>query len=627
MIAAAFLALALTTGAVRVEPPAVTLGEKGGAVLRIDVDEGAGEARIPATVQLSTNVGEVTKVESLGGGHFRARFRPPDAHAPGVALLLVEVRRGKTVTREWVSLPLLARADLKVLTKPRATVKVDVGSLHFGPKVANRRGRVTVPVRVPPGVSAAIVHSQDRAGNASEKPIPLELEAYPQVRALTSRDTASWADATPLEVEAFAVSSGGEPLTDAASLRAEAALGTLGPARRTPGGAFVFVYRAPEHLTAAEDRITFSVAGGAPVALTVPLRAGPPAKVAGALEPSTYLAGSGQRIAVRVQVTDAKGNPVPPGRPTVTATGGRLRTSVDGRVLEVPDAFEGRPSLSVRAKVGALSGERRLRLTPAPAARAALELDRGYAVAGSPLEGRLVLRDRFGNPTAAEGVEVVAQDGSRAEVRPAKEGGLRVRYTPSAPGPLSLEVRRGGETLGHTGAITDLAGPEGWEVSASLALVAQSNLAKAKGVYPRLGVGWRLGRSHFELLAEVDLRLYSGFDAALDGVGARGSMHGFAVGLGARYTRPIGVNWTVHGAVLIGGARLRSTLSGQGAFEGTEGSEIHSSPMLRFAGGPAYRVGRGRVFAELTLESTPLVGHVTGNAGGVGLAVGYRYPF
>lgn len=621
MIAATLLALALTTGAVRVEPASVTLGERRGAELRIDV--GAGRAR----VQVTTNVGEVSKVEALGGGHYRARFRPPDAHAPGVALLLVEVHRGQAVTREWVSIPLLARADLKVLTKPRSTVRVDVGALHFGPKVANRRGRVTVPVRVPPGVKAAIVHSQDRAGNQSEKPIPLELAPYAQVRAVASRDAASWADATPVEVEVFAVAAGGEPVSDVGALRAEAALGTLGKAHRTEGGAFAFSYRAPERITAAEDRLTFAVSDSPPVVLTVPLRAGPPAKVAVALEPSTYLAGSGQKIAVQVQVSDAKGNPVSARRPTVTATGGRLRATAEGWELEVPDAFEGRSTISVRAKVGALSGERRLGLTPATAARAVLTMDRGYAVAGSPIEGRLELRDRFGNPASADGVEVFAQDGSRAEVHRDKDGGLRVRYTPRASGPSSLEARRDGATLGRSGTVTVLPGPEGWEVSASLALVAQSNLAKAKGLYPRLGVGWRLGRSHFELLAELDLRLYGGFDASLNGVGANGGLHGFAVGLGARYTRPIGVNWTLHGSVLIGGARLRSTLEGTGAFEGTEGSELHSSPMLRFAGGPAYRLGRGSAFAELTLESTPLVGHVTGNAGGVGLVVGYLYPF
>lgn len=626
MIGLALLSLVLGANTVQVTPPELTLGSERGAELRVQVEDASG-----ATVEITSSLGTVSPVQSLGNGQFRAQFQPPSEHHPAVALVLVEVKRGEAIDRQWVSIPLQASADLEVRTKPRAEVQVDVGALHVGPAQADARGRVRVRVVVPPGIPSAIVHSKDLAGNASVKRIPLDLRPYARVRAATSREAASWADENPLEIEAFAVDPSGAPLTEPRGLHAKALHGSVGRPHLTGNGTFAFTYRAPEVLRSAEDRITLTlIGGGPPVELPVTLRAGPPAKIAITLDRTRYLAGSGRRIGIQVQVTDAKGNPVASEVPTLTAEAGRITPTAHGFELEVPDAFAGRTQLEVRASVGKLTGAAQVALVPAAAVQATLTLDHGFAVAGKPIEGTLVLRDRFGNPTSDDGVSVLTPNGERAVIARSPEGTYRVRYTPGSSeptGPMVLEVRGEGATLGRSTEVTVLEPPSGWGASGWLAMGGQTNFALARGGFSRLGLGLRLGRSSFEAIAEADLRLYAGFNTLLNGVAVHGTIHGFGAALGARYTRPIGVRWTLHGSAVLGMARIRSTLSGTGPLSTTSSSEIKTFPLLRLAAGPAYQMGRGSLFTDVTFESVTTSGHLSGNVGGLGLAVGYLYPF
>ena len=643
---AALLALVLGATAVHVEPAVLTLGT--GSTAQIEVLAlGPADAPLPdAKVSIEASLGQVSKVEALGGGRFRATFTPPPEHHPLVALFEVRIEARGKVTRAWASLPIRASAVLKIETKRHARVNVDVGPLKYGPVRANGRGKVRLHALVPPGVATATVHSVDEAGNSSDKQIPLYPKPYPRVRAALSRSVASWIDPQPVEIEVFAVSPDGQPIADPAKVRCTAKLGQVGaPVKR--GVAFVFPYRAPGVISAEQDELQVGPVDGEPAVLHVELRPGPPVKIAVALEPSTYLAGSGTPVRVVTTVTDAKGNRLAGAHPALSADFGQLVESASGAVLKLPDAFAGRTQVAVRAVAGDRKGEAVLGLKAALAAKAMLELPERKVHAGRVLGASLALRDRFGNPTDAEKVVVAALGrkaslvpaGAGAETRAGTEtgagagagdgaGAYQVQLASEkldAPGPTRLEIRGPEEMLGGQD-FTVLEYQRPWGFSLGIAAVGQSNFQHATAAVPRVELGFRLGRTEAQLIAQVEDRFYATFHEPLNGALVTGKVSGFAYALGVRYAVPLTawLNW--QSSIVAGGFRTRSELSATD-FPGVKQTEIRPTGLVRAASGISYRAGPGRIVTELQYELSPAKGQLKGNLGGLGFAGGYLIGF
>jgi hypothetical protein len=84
-----------------------------------------------------------------------------------------------------VRIPLLGRTTLPVTTDPNAQVVIEIGESHFGPVKADRRGKVQVPIEVPPGVKEARVLAT-RGELQTQRQIKLDVPNHrPLVAALT----------------------------------------------------------------------------------------------------------------------------------------------------------------------------------------------------------------------------------------------------------------------------------------------------------------------------------------------------------------------------------------------------------------------------------------------------------
>ena len=69
-------------------------------------------------------------------------------------------------------------------TSPGASVTMRVGDRNFGPVVADRQGRVEIPIQVPPGIRAGIARAVDHNGAARETEVDLQQPPFPRVLVL-----------------------------------------------------------------------------------------------------------------------------------------------------------------------------------------------------------------------------------------------------------------------------------------------------------------------------------------------------------------------------------------------------------------------------------------------------------
>ena len=196
LITAAAVAIALTSS-----PPSLVLGRDAGADFEV-------RAAATATVTITSSVGIVGEVRHESGV-FRAHFTPPGLNAPTVALVLATIDDGGARKLSWLAVPMSGSDTLRLETRPGARLEADIGGKTFGPVTADKKGSVSLPVIVPPGVREATLHITDRLGNASDRPLDLEPPPFSRIRIAPRATTAT--SASPLEVEIFVVLSDGLP--------------------------------------------------------------------------------------------------------------------------------------------------------------------------------------------------------------------------------------------------------------------------------------------------------------------------------------------------------------------------------------------------------------------------------
>jgi hypothetical protein len=131
------------------------------------------EVQADAPVHAFASSGELRRVSGAPG---QFEWVPPEAKTPstGVLVFVGEQLEEPTV----VSIPLLGRTELEIDTEPGAVVRVELGKRSFGPRTANPRGKVKVPIEVPPGTSQVQVVAQTQ-GTSTSRALPLELPPDP----------------------------------------------------------------------------------------------------------------------------------------------------------------------------------------------------------------------------------------------------------------------------------------------------------------------------------------------------------------------------------------------------------------------------------------------------------------
>jgi hypothetical protein len=131
--------------------------------------------------------GEVHGVASAGTlvsgpaerGVVRFLWTPPGARAPFVAVFAFwesgPLSLGSVTT---LTLPCSARTELAIETEPAARVTVEIAGAHFGPRRSDARGKLRMPVEVPPLAHEARI-TAEVGEQGKVRVIPLPVAASP----------------------------------------------------------------------------------------------------------------------------------------------------------------------------------------------------------------------------------------------------------------------------------------------------------------------------------------------------------------------------------------------------------------------------------------------------------------
>ncbi|MBX5482073.1 MAG: hypothetical protein IRZ16_09595 [Myxococcaceae bacterium] len=142
----------------------VVLGETDAVVLRVIAG---------GTLSASVSSGSIAEAARRGDQH-TFRWTPPPLRFPATALLAFWESDAATPDVTVFTLPLWGRTTLDMDTEPGADVRVQVGESTFGPVKANAKGRVRVPIEVPPGVRTAKVIAVAK-GQQTSRTVPLDV--------------------------------------------------------------------------------------------------------------------------------------------------------------------------------------------------------------------------------------------------------------------------------------------------------------------------------------------------------------------------------------------------------------------------------------------------------------------
>ncbi len=167
---------------VSVAPAELVLGRGGTAEVKVAADP-AHELRALASV------GSLEPTGTSGQEH-RFRYTPPASRFPQRAVLLFWLETGAVPEVASAQIRLHGRTDLQATTEPGATVRVEVEQSVFGPEKADARGKVTVPIEVPPGTTTAIVVAETKR-KSTRREVPLAVPRASPVSAAFSPETVS----------------------------------------------------------------------------------------------------------------------------------------------------------------------------------------------------------------------------------------------------------------------------------------------------------------------------------------------------------------------------------------------------------------------------------------------------
>ncbi len=274
---------------------------------------GAPLAGLP--IVASTNVGNLSPVEELGGGRYRLRFDAPDQPFPQVAVITVANpahARLDRVAAARLTIPIAGRLDLPGKTTPGVRMEMRVGEKTFGPVIADDKGRFSIPILVPPGYGRGRATSIDRVGNRKVSEVNLFLPptnqlgiwAFPRALPANGRSRARLLVTT---VDPYGRTA------DLGEVRLRARSGVIGDLRPAGRGLWEAYYTAPAEVGEGLDRIEATFPKGGPESRsTVEIRLSPGIAARAVMEAAEALPADGRtRSPLRVTVTDRRGNPVP----------------------------------------------------------------------------------------------------------------------------------------------------------------------------------------------------------------------------------------------------------------------------------------------------------------------------
>jgi hypothetical protein len=144
--------------AATLNPAVLVLGQDTTASLTIQLSDKDVD---PASLDILTapSAGTVSDMTFLGEGKYTARYTPPVENVPQMLVLNVADRNDPSRSFSYVAAPLFSATNWETKLDPRknknARVVLRVGDREFGPVAADPKGKVVLPIIVPPGVDHA----------------------------------------------------------------------------------------------------------------------------------------------------------------------------------------------------------------------------------------------------------------------------------------------------------------------------------------------------------------------------------------------------------------------------------------------------------------------------------------
>ena len=276
-------------------PEVMVLGHDEVAVLTFMATGPAGAPLDGLDLAVGASIGTVTEPTALGGGTYRAEYRPPeDQKGPALVILSLVEKESPETSTQFLSLPLVGKTEWKVeVGEELVPVGMELAGQRFGPVVTDETGVAMVPIVVPPGVRTAMAFEVDPENNPIQ-PVPVDLRLPPfkgiEVAPMAPYIPGNGVAGFPVYV--FVVGQDAMPMSSA-PLQLEASLGDFVAVQMMGPGTYRATY-VPPSVTAPTDvnisavllgetqnfgdRITVQVVPGPPGAMWFSTA---PAKVSG----------------------------------------------------------------------------------------------------------------------------------------------------------------------------------------------------------------------------------------------------------------------------------------------------------------------------------------------------------
>jgi hypothetical protein len=402
----------------------------------VNLEVTGAEAQVFNPLRVFATVGTLDMPLPTGApGRFVARYLAPGDRFPQVALLVVELGSGLRRIHAAARIALDGSTVVPFHTSAGTSVTMRVAGKPYGPVVADRQGRVEIPIQVPPGVRSGVARAVDHAGAARETEVDLQLAPFPRMVLLapTALDAGSFAELVVLSVEPD-----GTP-TPAGQLTLGASAGLLHPLGAGPSGEARFLFEAPRRVGSGALALTATSSSAAPTRadLAVPLRAGATARLVMSPSNNRLIVGEPDIVRIAIAAQDAFGNPTSALGVTVKVEGVPRFASIapDGTAsvtVTAPGRFDGRERITVEAALGNLRATEAIRVTGGVPARLTLAVRDARLVADGKqgTELRALAIDRNGTPTAVPGLSWDTPEGRVRRVRVPRDGEYIAEYVP-----------------------------------------------------------------------------------------------------------------------------------------------------------------------------------------------------
>lgn len=434
---------------IKADPTQLVLGRDDQASLSVGLGGGAEGARTGAELLFTVNSGEIGAPAPLGDGTYAALYTPPEADAPHLALVGVADRRAPSRTYGHLAMPLAVKHELATRTAKGCKVMVTVAGREFGPEPADSRGRATVSVVIPPGVTEATqsVLECDAAGDSS---VELPVTEASRVQLLPLHTGLPADSRLQLPVRAFAVTPEGEPDSGAA-VTIEASHGVVSGLSHEGGGVYAATYTPSTEgeVTGATLRATITENGEPTSVSEVPFSLVPirPKSLTVTTTPERLAKGD-TTLTASIEVTGPDGAGLAGRQLTFTAAGARLSgTPTDNGDGTYTATFSttGRGPVDLITTVKAPAAGNQVYDIVALPTRTRLPTD-GL----SPATLTVLTLDEFGYPVANTDLKLELRDGDGQLPTTATtddSGIAQVTYTAGrTPGLVHIEVAGGGVT-------------------------------------------------------------------------------------------------------------------------------------------------------------------------------------